>query len=230
MAAGEWTNYGDMDVTKGATLIRSDTESSNTFDFFRVMHRTVDGEPELFAYTGQIVNIDFCDYADTLEYLASENGYSNAVEFAEAEPERAVADLIEEFGMKEFPAKNKDGQGVYSDRLDDFHVTEQELAEFMGKCDIPAELIPEYRYAVTARYGKAGIESTFESDSFSKVQMFAHEKLMDGLNVEIQDTQTGKSVILDADRYQDTFDLRNGEFPVAADNFTPDYGDEGREL
>ena len=53
---------------------------------------------------------------------------------------------------------------------------------------------------------------------------------MDGYEVEIKDVKYGQSAELDPDRYQDTFDLRNSEFPVNEQDLSVDYGDNDKEL
>ena len=53
---------------------------------------------------------------------------------------------------------------------------------------------------------------------------------MDGLAVEIKDVKDGKSVEIDPDRYQETFDARNSEFPVDERYMEVDYGDNDKEI
>ena len=84
------------------------------------------------------------------------------------------------------------------------------------------------RYKVRAYYdmGYRGLADDLETDDWFKASMYAHEKSMEGLSVEITDTETGKEARIDPDRYHATFEARNGEFPVDPDTMLIHYGDE----
>lgn len=229
--AHEWNNQGDVNFAEeGGVLTRIDDERPNDVEFFQLV---IDENEQRYAFHGTVCDIN--EYADNevLQQTATDYGYASAEEYIKENPEQAAAELVSSwgYGAMEFSATNKDGQGAYSTNTADFKLSEQELAEFMTKLDIPDELQPTFEYEITAYYGtdNKGIESTFETNQWSEVEAFSHEKLMDGLAVVIEDKEYGKTAELNPDKYQDTFDARNGEFPVDEQYMEIDYGDD-REI
>lgn len=77
---------------------------------------------------------------------------------------------------------------------------------------------PDSRYYVCAYYGLdfRGLENELNTDDWSEVEEFAHEELMNGNQIEIEDNETGKSVRINSDDYVDNFEEMNGEFPYDA--------------
>jgi len=199
-------------------------ERPNDIEFFQLQ---ISAEGDRFAYHGTVCDIN--EYADNEVIMgeAAELGVSPE-EYIKENPEQAAVLLVENFGYgaMEFSATNKDGQGAYSMNPNDFKVSEQELAEFMAKVGLPDDVIPSFEYELTSRYGKDATEDTFKTNDWSEVEEWSHEKLMDGFEVEINDVKYSQSAELDPDRYQDTFDLRNGEFPVDEQYMNVDYGDD----
>jgi hypothetical protein len=225
--ASEWKNHGDVNFAEeGGVLTRVDNERPQDIEFFQLM---IDENEQRYAFHGTVNDIN--DYADNkiLQETAAEFGYASAEDFIKADPEAAAAELVSSwgYGAMEFSATNKDGQGAYSTDFHDFALSEQELAGFMQKLDVPSEMQPTFEYAVTAYIGTnfSGIESTFETNQWSEVESFSHEKLMDGYAVVIEDKEYGKSAELNPDKDQDTFEARNGEFPVDEQYMEVDYGD-----
>lgn len=221
---GEWTNHGDVNFTDyGGMMTRIDEERPNDVEFFQLQ---ISAEDERFAYHGTVC--DIMDYVDNeiIVNEAAEQG-KTPLEYIKEDPEMAAVMLVENYGYgaMEFSATNKDGQGAYSLDPNDFKVSEQELAEFMKKVEIPDNYLPSFEFEITARYGERGVEDTFKTNDWSEVEKYSHEKLMDGLSVEIKDVDKGKTAELDPDRYQDTFELRNSEFPVD-EYMDVDYGDK----
>ena len=222
----KWDNFGDDNfAAEGGVMTRPMNDRPNDYEFFQLQ---IDDEGNRYAFHGVVS--DLKDYADNavLEQGAIDLNYADAADFIENSPERAVVELVENYGYgaMEFSATNKDGQGAYSTDKNDFKLSEQELAEFMTKLDIPVEFIPEFEYQLESKYGKNGIEDTFKTNDWSEVEAWSHEKLMDGLSVEINDVKYGQSASLDPDRYQHTHDARGGEFPVDERYMSVDYGDD----
>ena len=229
--ASEWNNFGDASFSEyGGTMVKpmDDDGRPNDYEFFQLK---IDDEGNRYAFHGVVVDINEYGDNEVLNEYAAEAGYADGKELAENLPERAVVELVENwgYGAMEFSATNKDGQGAYSMDMNDFKLSEQELAEFMTKLDIPDCYIPDFEYQLESKYGKDGVEDTFKTNDWSEVEAWSHEKLMDGLSVEIYDRDSGETATLDPDRYQDTFDARNGEFPVDERYMSVDYGDE-REI
>lgn len=220
-----WTNHGDVNFAEnGGVMTKPNEERPNDIEFFQLQ---ISAEGDRFAYHGTVCDIN--EYADNEVIMgeAAELGVSPE-EYIKENPEQAAALLVENFGYgaMEFSATNKDGQGAYSMNPNDFKVSEQELAEFMTKVGLPDDVIPSFEYELKSRYGKDATEDTFKTNDWSEVEAWSHEKLMDGFEVEINDVKYGQSAELDPDRYQDTFDLRNGEFPVDEQYMNVDYGDD----
>lgn len=122
----QWINFGDTSFSDyGGTQVRKIGE--NTYEYF---HLKVSAEGYKYAFSG-IIEPDFSDYADILEKSAAELGYSNLEEFKNYElfPERAVAEIIENFGCGpfEFSPQNYKGTGQYSLSYDDFLINDNEL-------------------------------------------------------------------------------------------------------
>lgn len=228
----EWYNHSDLSFSEeGGVLTRIDEESPQDIEFFQLfILANEQDDVRRFAFYGTICDIN--QYADNevLHDTALELGFNSAEEFISELPETAAAELVKNYGngAMEFSATNKDGQGAYSTDYTDFELSEQELAEFMQELDIPEEFQPTFEYAITAYYGTnySGIESTFETNEWSEVEEFSHEKLMNGLSVVIENRYDGKTAELNSDRYADTFDIRNGEFPVDSQYMEVDYGDD----
>lgn len=228
----EWTNHGDVNFAEeGGVLTRRDNERPQDIEFFQLM---IDENEQRYAFHGTVCDIN--EYADNevLQQTASDFGYSSAEEFIKENPESAAAELVSNwgYGAMEFSATNKDGQGAYSTNTQDFALSEQELAGFMKSLDIPDEFQPTFNFEITAYYGtnNSGIESTFETNQWSEVEAFSHEKLMDGLSVVIEDRRDGNTAELNPDKYRDTFEARNGEFPVDEQYMDVDYGDSEKEI
>ena len=226
---GEWNNHGDVNFADyGGVMTRTNDERPNDVEFFQIQ---ISAEGDRFAYHGTVV--DVTDYTDN-EYIKEEAEAQGKTpeEYIKENPEQAAVILVENYGYgaMEFSATNKDGQGAYSLDPNDFKLSEQELAEFMKKVEIPDNYLPSFEYELTSRYGKDGVEDTFKTNDWSEVEAWSHEKLMDGLAVEIKDVKDGKSAEIDPDRYQKTFDARNSEFPVDERYMEVDYGDNDKEI
>lgn len=221
----KWDNFGDENFFEyGGVMTRPREDRENDYDFFQLL---IDDEGNRYAFIGTVC--DLKEYADNevLQQAAIDLNYADAADFIESSPERAVVELVENWGCgaMEFSATNKDGQGAYSTDRNDFKLSEQELAEFMTKLDIPDEFIPDFEYELTSRYGKNSVEDTFKTNKWAEVEVWSHEKLMDGFSVEIKDVKYGQEANLDSDKYRDTFEARNGEFPVDEAYLAVDYGD-----
>lgn len=220
-----WTNHGDVNFTEhGGVMTKPDENRPQDIEFFQIQ---ISAEGDKYAYHGVVSDIN--DYADNEVIMgeAAELGVSPE-EYIKENPEQAAVLLVENFGYgaMEFSATNVNGTGQYSLDNADFKATEYEIAEYMNKIDIPEQFIPSFEYELTSRYGKDATEDTFKTNDWSEVEAWSHEKLMDGFEVEINDVKYGQSAELDPDRYQDTFDLRNGEFPVDEQYMNVDYGDD----
>lgn len=220
----EWKNQGDVNFYDyGGTMVRQNNEDyPNDYEFFRLL--VDESDDKKYAFHGTVCGLN--DYADNevLQQTAEDCGYENAKELIEKSPETAVAALVEEwgYGAMEFSARNANGQGQYSTNYADFEVNEQQLVDFMRKADLPESMIPDLQYTVTAKYGKDGIEDTFQTNDWEKVETYSHEKLMDGLEIEIKDNESGAVANVDPDKYQQTFE---GEFPVDSNTLDVDYGE-----
>ena len=225
----EWTNHGDVNFTEhGGVMTKPDENRPQDIEFFQIQ---ISAEGDKYAYHGVVSDIN--DYADNeiIKAEAAEQGKSPE-EYIKENPEQAAVKLVEEwgYGAMEFSATNVNGTGQYSLDNSDFKATEYEIAEYMNKIDIPEQFIPSFEYELTAKYGKDATEDTFKTNDWSEVETWSHEKLMDGLTVEINDVKYDQSAELDPDRYQDTFDLRNSEFPVNEQDLSVDYGDNDKGL
>lgn len=222
----EWTNYGDHNFAAyGGVMVRPIEERPNDYEFFQLMFL----EEDLFAFHGVISDIN--EYEDDLQEAAVDLGYEDAKALIEKAPEVAVVELFGcSYGPMNFSATNKDGQGAYSTDMNDFKLSEQELDEFMSKLDIPDEFHPEFEYELTSKFEKnRGVEGSLKTNRWNEVEDWSHNKLMEGLYVEIKEISSGNIASLDPGRYEYTWDLRNGEFPVDERYMDVHYGDEDED-
>lgn len=111
-----------------------------------------------------------------------------------------------------------EGKDIPVDDLADFI---KDVKETEGDCHKlqKVKYVDDYgdnRYEIEAYFGSdfKGLNDSIGTDDWSKVEEFAHEKAMSGLFVEITNSETGKSVRIDPDKYQAEFD---GEFPYKSD-------------
>lgn len=228
MAVNEWTNYGDASFFDyGGIMVQ--TIPYDSYTDFRFFELKISAEGEKFAIQGTVCGLeDYAkgDYAKDLDKAAKERGFKSGLDMIETAPEEAVVALLEGYGYGalEFSPRNHNGEGEYSLDLGDFKCTDEELVDFMSKEDIPSQFIPTLRYHVSSYYGDnySGLEDDLRANEWDEVVTFAHEKLMNGGYVEIEDVLDGQSVRVDPDRYINAFD---GEFLVNPQYMTVDYGD-----
>ncbi len=129
----KWINFGDISFAEyGGTQVRRLDE--NSYEYF---HLAVSAEGDKFAFSGVVVP-DFDDYTELLTSSAHEFGFKSMGEFVSCEPERAVAELIENYGcgVLEFSPRNYEGYGEYSMDYNDFRVSDEALEEFMKKVEL----------------------------------------------------------------------------------------------
>ena len=228
MADEKWVNFGDANFsTYGGTLIRTNAESA---EFFVLM--VASDVYSKYAFYGSIDRSFIAKgdcYYEFLERIAGEYGYASAEAFLKGDFEQCVVALVNDFGYGplEFTPRNFTMIPCYSMDYDDFKVNDDQLQRFMEAVEIPEEFQPRLTYSLEARYEKMrGIEDTLRCESWAEATAFAHEKLMGGFFVEVYDIEDGRRVILDPTPYRKYFEERNGEFPIRANDFDPDYGDE----
>lgn len=223
----EWINLGDVNFSEHGGIMVRQTDCPGDYEFFQLL---VNGN-DRYAMHGTICDIkNYADELETLKAAAEESGCTvkELVENEETQP-IAVKALIENsgYGALDFSPVNVNGEGAYSLNVNDFKLSEQELEQFMKNVDIPAEYWPEFEYQLTSMYEKnRGIEDTFKTNDWAEVETWAHEKAMKGNFVKIEDEKYGQRVTLEPERYINTFELRNGEFPVDERYFSVEYGDE----
>lgn len=223
----EWINFGDVNFSDhGGVMVK---KVDYGYDFFQVK---IDDIGNRYAFHGNIA--DLSDYIDEPCVIdaAEEFGYSNAADFVNNDPLRVVVCLVEDYGYGplEFNARNHEHEGVYSLDITDFALSEYELANFMKEVEIPDKFIPSFEYTVESFYTdiingtgthQKGMTKTNE---WSDVEKYSHYNLMNGYDVEITDGEY--KVFINADRYKQTNDIRNGNFPVDYRDFEIIYGDE----
>ena len=227
----KWKNFGDVNFSEyGGILTRRCEDRQEDVSFFQL----IVNESGRYAFYGTVVNV--MDYKDEqcIKDEAKISKYRSSTDYILNDPESAVVDLLNSYGYgaMEFSAVNKDGKGAYSMDINDFALTEVELAAFMEDLNIPEKFQPVFNLHVISYYGSdyKGIEDTFHTNDWEDIKSYCHEKLMKGFNVEIEDDRDGKSIRLDSGKYIDTFELRNGEFPVDEQYMEVDYGIEDKEF
>lgn len=225
----KWKNFGDVNFSEyGGILTRKCEDRQEDVSFFQL----IVNESVRYAFYGTVVNV--MDYKDEqcIKEMAEIYKYKSSTDYILNDPESAVVDLLNKYGDMNFSAVNKDGKCAYSMDINDFALTEQELDTFMKDLNIPEEFRPVFNIHVISYYGSdyRGIEDTFHTNYWEDIKSYCHEKLMKGFNVEIEDDRDGKSVRLDSERYIDTFESRNGEFPVDEQYMEVDYGIEDKEF
>lgn len=226
MVTNEWINLGDINFSEHGGIMVKKADRPGDFEFFQLL---VSGNDK-YAMHGTVCDIKGYADEEVIKTAAEESGCT-AKEFVENEEKQplAVRALIENYGYGafEFSPVNVNGQGAYSLDTNDFKLSEQELEQFMKNIDIPTEYWPEFEYKLTSMYEKdRGVEDTFKTNDWAEVESWSHEKAMNGNFVKIEDEKYGQRVTLEPDRYIDTFELRNGEFPVDERYFSVEYGDE----